>query len=174
MDRLAEPDHRREPVAQPVRIVVEFVVVDCDRLSRGERRERGRQVLCCRHPGTLHENRHDRDGAAKRRFHFETNEIGRQVEPSDAVGATDRCPSRPDDDEHGGGLFERGVKGPDEVGARVDGVDVEEDAVLAEASAQMIGQPARIGGSVFSPVADEDSRWHGGAVSRDLLYRRRA
>ena len=52
------------------------------------------------------------------------------------------------------------MQGLDEVGARVDGVDVEEDAVLAETRAQMIGQPARIGGSIFSPVADEDSRWH--------------
>jgi len=54
------------------------------------------------------------------------------------------------------------VQGLDEVGARIDGVDVEEDAVLTEPGAQMIGQPAGIGGGVFSPIADEDSWWHDG------------
>jgi hypothetical protein len=54
-------------------------------------------------------------------------------------------------------LAERRVQDLDEVGAWLDGIDVEEDAVLTEPAAQVVGQPSGVSGGIVSPVADEDS-----------------
>jgi hypothetical protein len=51
----------------------------------------------------------------------------------------------------------------DEVGAGLDGVDIQEHPVLAEAPLQMVGEPARVAGCVVPPVADEDPRGHASA-----------
>jgi hypothetical protein len=65
-------------------------------------------------------------------------------------------PLPPDDDQHGRGFLERALQHLDEIGARLDGFDVEEDAIGAEALLQMIGEPSGLAGRVVAAIADED------------------
>ena len=94
--------------------------------------------------------------------YLEPNEVVRIVEPACAVCCTCRRPSRSDHNEHRGGLLKRLVQHVDEVGARVDCVDIEEDLISAETSSQVVGEPAGIARRIVSAIADEDPWWHQG------------
>ena len=53
-----------------------------------------------------------------------------------------------------------------EIGARVDGIDVQEHAIPAEAPVQVVGEAAGVTGGIISAVADEDAWWHEGIGAR--------
>ena len=90
-------------------------------------------------------------------LHFAHDEVIGRIEPSHAIRVTERRPSWPDHHEHRGRLFQRRVQCLDEIDSRIDAVDVQKDPPLAEASLQVVGEPAGIARHVVSAVADEDA-----------------
>jgi hypothetical protein len=135
-------------------------VVESGRLPGDERRQRWRQVFLARQGGALHEHRDHPDAAAQGGLDFEADEVVRIVEPAGAVRRELGYPSGTDHHEHRRGLAKRRLQDLHEVGAGLDGVDVEEHAIRTEAPLQMVGEPAGIARRVVSPVADEDALGH--------------
>ena len=74
----------------------------------------------------------------------------------------DRCPSLSDHDEHRSGFAQRRLQDADEVGARIDRVDVQEHLASAEAPVHVIGETTGLARRILSSVADEDPWWHSG------------
>ena len=69
-----------------------------------------------------------------------------------------RQPLRPDDHEHRPARLQRPPDPVSPLLPRLDGDDVDEHAVLPEATDQPVVQPPRVPGGILAPVADEHSR----------------
>ena len=131
-------------------------MIERRRLPRHQRRERRGQVLRARQRRALHQHRHDRHAAAEGSRDLLPHEVRGIVEPARPRGIANVHPLPPDDDQHRRCVLQRPLEHLDEVGARLDGFDVEEDAIGAEALLQVIGEPSGLAGRVVATIADED------------------
>ena len=152
-------DDGRQAIAQPFDVGVELGVIERRRLPRHQRRERPAAGLPargngapCTSTGTTGTPR-PRAAATSCRTKS-AGSSSRRV----ARSVANVHPLPPDDDQHRGGVAQRPLEHLDEVGARLDGFDVEEEAIGAEALLQVIGEPAGLAGRVVAAIADEDPR----------------
>ena len=115
------------------------------------------QVLGAGHGGVVDKHRNDAQAGGERGAHFQADEVAIEI---DAALTLRRCgaqPVRADDGDERAGCVDGAFDLADEVFAGCDAVDINEDAVTADARGDRIGDAAGYVRGVVAPVADKDS-----------------
>ena len=116
----------------------------------------GRQLLLPERPGAIDQHRNHPHTALQRGLDFKAHVVIGVVEPSAALLIGECRPLTPDQSHQHRARVNRLPDDLGEVQARLNGVQVHEDGRVRDTLAQLELQQARVGGSVLTPVAEED------------------
>ena len=144
-------------------IRVEAPVHDLVGVQPGERCERWRKLIGTRHRGAVHQHRDRSDLRCQGGLDLDPDEVRGVRQAGTSVGPGRSHPARADHDQDRVGVGDRPPDRLDEILARLDRLDVDEDGVLPEPGDEPIGDPAGVSGGVVAPIADEEA--HGVSIA---------
>ena len=116
-----------------------------------------RQFVLSGHLGAVNEYRDHGNVALERPSDLDADIVLVALNPAPPLLVLSCHPMRPDKRKQHVALRDLGIKLLDEIAARLDGVDIDEEIAAREVLGEMIVQPARYARSVVSPVVDEDA-----------------
>ncbi len=125
--------------------------VDVGEVPEGLGQIRGRG-----HAGAAHQHGDHADAPGQRCLQLHPDEVRRVVQATPAGPVDHGRPGRPDQRDHDIARVDRLLHDADEVGARLDGVDVHEQPAGPEPRGERLIEPAGMAGRILPPVADED------------------
>jgi hypothetical protein len=146
---------------EPFDIKIETGVTDLDGITAGQCFQGFRQLVGARHSSATDQCRYDPNPPFQCPFEFQAVKVGRIVKSPTPCAIGNVQPSGADQRHDDTALRQCLVDRRTEVVAWADAIDVPEHTILTPPSHEAVVHGDRVGGAIFSTVAQKNLRQHG-------------